>query len=379
MRSVIAGLLLVAGCDRAFGLEREDAARSCFGKSGNGAGLLSVCLDTLPQEPAVLGGSVDTDAACDQVVVQDDGMGTEVCVIAGTTIDIGTGVEATGSRPLVLVATDRLTIASTGAIDVSSRRLLGTDGAGASVGSCSALSQIGGSRNRGGAGGAGGSFGASGGNGGDGSTANPPNSPGGVALPAVLLTSVRGGCQGGRGGNGVSQKAGRAGDGGGAVYLIAGAAIEVGGSINASGEAGRGGGNDTSGNGGSGGGGGGSGGLIGLDAPVVGIASTARLVANGAGGGGGGGTGGGAIDGMNGSQANVLTGTPPFLAPAGLGGTPGGSRGGSGGHRDSVEGGNGDNASFAAGGGGGSVGYVQVFTTTPSIDPAAVISPAPST
>ena len=84
-------------------------------------------------------------------------------------------VVATGSRPLVLVARDRLTVANAGLLDVT--------GAGGSVASCSAATQDGTNLTYGGAGGAGGSFGASGGNGGEGATQSGTNSRGGQALP----------------------------------------------------------------------------------------------------------------------------------------------------------------------------------------------------
>src|SRR5262249_29629712 len=138
-------------------------------------------------------------------------------------------------------------------------------------------------------GGAGGSLGTRGGDGGTGDTNNngPPvgTAKGGVAgvvqLPPTML---RGGCPGGDGGTADASHRGPGGNGGGAVYLIAGSAIHIIGDVFASGAGGM----STPGtvSAEEGGGGGGTGGMIGLDAPSIDIPG--RVVANGGAGAGGG-------------------------------------------------------------------------------------------
>jgi hypothetical protein len=241
---------------------QPEAGEVCF---GDPSGFARPCFAMPPDLPVTLNGAVDTDGAMCATVSN-----TQACVIAGTTVTIPAGATVTvsGTKPLVLLATQTLTI--DGTLDVSSKIVGGVLGASANDGGCNAGTAPG---NLGG--GAGGSFGAAGGNGGN------PN--GGTAGAAAPPTALRGGCRGQNGSEQTAGTGGIGGNGGGAVYLIAETAIAVGvtGVINASG---AGGGNGVTNL--AGGGGGGSGGLVGFDSPSV---TNAGLVfANGGGGGGGG-------------------------------------------------------------------------------------------
>jgi hypothetical protein len=382
-------LVALAGCDAAFSLVHVadvpvdasiDGAPTigCFGKYGAGhAGLFSQCLDA-PARPMYVpaNGELLTSVPenCDFVVNQTGG--PSVCVIVAQNITLGGTLSARGSGiPLVVIATDTLTVLDTAKISVDSRHGEARLGAGANDGACMAPGAgASPTAGQGGGGGAGGSFGTAGATGGGGN--------GGVAgglptLPLATLAAVRGGCRGGGGGVFGAPAAG-GGASGGAVYLIAGRELVIAGTIDASGEGGDGG-KPSSSTSGGGGGAGGSGGLIGLDAPHITLASTARLVANGGGGGGGadGGTPGAA--GQDGHESD-LSGPLPFVAVGGDGATAGGA------------GGQGANVATAAsegavakptpvssggGGGGGGAGIIKLYSTDID-DQGAAISPAKS-
>lgn len=392
---LLAGLLLLAGCDRVFGLKSRDASGMadvpgaeagdagdddlCFGHSGPSmSGLFVTCLAAAPPEtlPPALEISIDTGSGarmgdCQSVVSQADPGGTEVCVIAATTIDLDGALVVRGARPLVLIAVRTLNVS--GPIDVSShRRPIDAIGGGASFNTCSGIAQNGENGTPGGAGGAGGSFATKGGDGGGPMIQNP-----GLAENPMPIGFVRGGCKGGAGGDGIDSQArgGVAGQSGGALYLIAGDRIRVTSTINASGAGGTQGLRAAQGSGG-GGGGGGSGGLIGFDAPYVDLDATAIIVANGGGGGGGGGS---TSNGVEGAEPNV-SGSFPFPAPGGAAGagvmaTPGGDGGNvqtpDGVSANRIVGGGG------GGGGGGGVGHIVVFAQRASVHATSKISPAP--
>ncbi len=260
------------------------------------------------------------------------------CVIAADTIDLTAGVtvKARGSRPLVLVATQSITIAGT--IDVSSGRG-DPPGAGANGPACMNSTMP-----TGGGGGAGGSFG---GKGGDAGNQTAAASGGGTAAGIVTVTTLQGGCKG-QSGNGIA--AGAGGNGGGAVYLIGAKSIFVSGTINASGE-----GADGATSGSSGGGGGGSGGFIGLDSPSVQANGSALIFANG----GGGGQGSGST--TAGSPGSDPT-SPSTPAPGGSAGPT--VYGGAGGNGAAgimlmgVAGSNGNAGGIGGGGGGGGGGGI---------------------
>ncbi|HUJ62818.1 MAG TPA: hypothetical protein VLX92_30155 [Kofleriaceae bacterium] len=335
---------------------RPDAAPNCYG-----SGLVTICaqLPVPATWDVTAPATIDTgmDAQCDFIADEPSGA---LCVKQAQNVTLSDSLGLDGTRGLVILATDSLTIASTGSIDASS--FGGDNGPGANPGSCTAGtpagSDNGNGQHNGGGGGAGGSYGGTGGNGSDGAKS------GATAGPTLVATAVVGGCPGSAGGNGDSPHlGGTAGAGGGAVYLIAGNSIAISGAINASGAPGLGG--DLR----SGGGGGGAGGLIGLDAPTVQVTASAQVFANGGGGGEGGDTTDPGFDG----GASL---SPDVAGLGGLGNSAGGD-GGDGAAGTVLGGGSGaarvDNA---GGGGGGGAGIVKVFAAHPEI--AGAISPPPS-
>ena len=271
--------------------------------------------------------------------------GTGYCVLAADTITINQPLRAIGTKPLVLVAATSISVALAGSIDVGSHRIGAVDslGAGANppAGCNTPLPPSSAGGNSGGGGG--GSFVGAGGSG-----ANGGAGGGGGHVPgAPLGTVLRGGCAGQ---NGAGVLPGKGGAGGGAVFLIAGSGITIGGAIQAGGEGGSGGSN-----GGDGGGGGGAGGLIGFDAMTIMVSGT--LIANGGGGGGGASSGG--QDGGPGADAASTT-------PA-TGGNGGGASGGAGGAGSAgAAGGSGATAVDAAGGGGGGGGGAGLIKGPPA-------------
>jgi hypothetical protein len=285
----------------------------------------------------MLPADVDTDGTlCDAAIPQ-------FCVIAGTTVTIGGTVDVHGGRPLVIVGTESIDI--TGTLDVASHT---GDNAktGPSATACNAPIAA---QSHGG--GAGGSLGTPGGAGGG-------DMPGQAGPLEVLTTKLHGGCKGGLGAN----AGGDPGDGGGAVYLVAGASITVDGAIDASG----GGGHGSHQNGG-GGGGAGSGGMIVFDTPHLAFGGNAQIYANG----GGGGEGRGGMDGNDGKDPE----SPTAAATGGNGGTSGGDGGdgaimvspGGGGKNSS------QNMQEGGGGGGGGTGIIKVFHAT--IPATGLVSP----
>ncbi|MBA3460372.1 MAG: hypothetical protein H0T46_10455 [Deltaproteobacteria bacterium] len=382
MRSLVAVVALLSGCDRVFGLEREldaMAPQRCFGKNApNGNGLVGFCVDGLLEDEYLLPQDVDTDELgkpeCTAIVTQMDLDSTEICVIAANNIRVQGAPTLHGGRPLVLVARKVLTVDAGTSIDVASRsNMLGS---GSPMAICSQTNN-GAPGSTGGAGGAGGGFNGMGGSGG-----NAMVALGGSQPPAVALSNgIRAGCRGGRGGNGNSGvNGGQGGQGGGALYLIAGERIEMNGIINASGEGGGGGARAPSnGGGGAGGGGGGTGGLIGLDAPIVRIGASARLAANGGGGGGGGATvGTNWMPGTAGSDSTVFQGTFPFKAAGGMAGLPQGATGGDGSAGLAIaQQGASATSGGGAGGGGGAPGYILIYTPDGGLENASTqITPA---
>jgi hypothetical protein len=381
-----------------------DSGTSTQGTCLGGHLLGSVCVSAAPAGPVTLtavagpiNSGIVASGGCTEIVQRTTG--PALCVIAGTTIDIPAAVlvrafavnpnaTGTGTSPLVLFATDAITVEGT--IDVASHvndMLAGgipALGAGArtAVG-CAASGLDGGmgkpvqnsDRSYGGAGGAGGSFGTLGGGGGSGGNNN--NIPPGNPVAGTGTNQLVGGCPGGTGGTGDGgMGSGTGGSGGGAVYLLAGTSITVTGKINASGAGGIAGGPGMASSGG--GGGGGSGGMIGFEAPKVAIMTGAAVFANG----GGGASGCGQVNTATGMSGTDSTG------PAAPGGGGAGKDGGGGGGAGSLaagtgtagtKGGNNNNAGqeSAGGGGGGGAGVIRVFSTQPATIQGAV-SPPPS-
>jgi hypothetical protein len=280
-------------------------ARVCFGTT------FPICLATAPTMPLNITANTKLDtsmAACAATTMAPD----NICVVAATTITISAELRGIGNKPLVLLASESITVMDNGEIDVGNHRGDADLGAGANPTVCQAGTAPGNGGGDGAGGGAGGSFTGTGGVGGEGAgDGGGGGGDGGTPAQAVMnVTTLRGGCAGQQGADG----GGAGGRGGGAVLLVAGTAITIGGSgINAGGEGG--GGAPT---GERGGGGGGSGGMIALDAQT--ITATAFLIANG----GGGGEGSGQVEAGNpGADATETT--------AANGGANGSAVGGSGG------------------------------------------------
>jgi hypothetical protein len=341
-------------------------ARACFGT------LVNLCFAAPPTNDVPFAGQpppLDTgvDGNCTRVVTQSGG--PTLCVIAGRTITVAGSLVVIGARPLVLLASE--TISVPGVLNASSvlnvRR-----GAGANTGICTMNGITGQGDSGGGGGGAGGSLGTAGGRGGDGDL-NDNGQPNGIAnggVPGVAQstpTVLRGGCSGGRGGDSDQQhRGGVGGDGGGAVYLIAGTSITIAGDVFASGA----GGGAVSNSGGieQGGGGGGAGGMIVLEAPIV--DASGRVVANGGAGGGGGGlTSGGTAGG---------DGTTTSWDQRAVGGIAAEANGGNGADGTAVaRTTNLDGTSDTGGAGGGAGGLGLVWVYGAPIQNGSKISPAP--
>ncbi len=342
-------VVAVAGCRQLAGLDDplDDDGGTGSPVCHGGGGLLEICLAD-PVDDLDLSGTIDTDSSplCATDVTSG---GTGVCVVAGHAISIAQNatVDGDGSRPLVLVSLTTITIAGT--LDAASHRFgesSSNRGPGFDFAGCTQLARPGSQ-----GGGGGGSFIGLGGAGGD-----PGPNPAGATMAADTL---HGGCPGADGG---PSNGGRNGVGGGAVYLIADGAIEIGGTINASGSSGA----APEDNSVGGGGGGGSGGMIGLAAPDVTIGGT--VFANGGGGGEGGASGSQASSGKDPSQGGPGTG-----GSGGAGGDGGDGAGGA--TLVGGAGGAGTAGTIGGGGGGGGAGAIRVFG---SLTNTGVVSPPPS-
>ena len=297
-------------------------------------GLITVCLTVQPTQPLILTSvAIDTDTSelCAKDLSADS---AGYCVLAGTTITIPAGVtvSAHGGRPLVFASLDTIIVAGT--IDVAGHQSAAPQATGPGAGACDA-----GTVPTGSGGGHGGSFGSIGGVGGDDSGAGKGGAPASFTAPA----GFRGGCPGQGGGNGST-----GGGAGGAVALLAKTAIQIDGTINASGGGGSG--TPTGNRGGSGGG---AGGMIVIDAPSV--TGNAKIYANG-------GSGSEGAGGMTGRVGLDPT-DPTTAAPGGAGGSSGGD-GGLGAIQGTAAAVGTKGASAAGGGGGGGgVGVIHQFQT----------------
>jgi hypothetical protein len=333
------------------GVEDPDAG-NCYG-----GGLVKACFASVPTGalafPSMVVINTDTDPRCMPTTNN-----VPACVIAAESITFSANiVGGTGTKPLVFVATQTITV--NGVLTVGSSRSFNFVGAGAEMPGCNA-----GTLPTGSSGGAGGSFAGSGGGGAAVGTA-------GMAGAVLTVTELRGGCAGQPGADAVAPIApGAAGRGGGALYLIAETSIMVAsnGAINASGSGGGGGGTGA----GAGAGGGGSGGFIGLDSPSLMIAG--QVFANG---GGGGEASGAQSTGNPGSDA--LNATTP--AAGGSGGSNFGTDGGDGSLGSQLSGQAADasctgtcTTPTAGGGGGGGAGVVKRYRAS-SISGGGTISP----
>ena len=325
-----------------------DDDQTCLGR-----GATALCFPT-PVATVAVAGAFNTDSSmlCEtSAPVSGWAGGPSSCFVVGTNITVA-ATTVTGSRPLVLFASDNITV--TGNLDAASHRVGATAGPGSNIG-CGAYTDIPGISTFGAGGGAGGTFRTTGGNGGQGD--GVANSGGGALAPDAAPAILRGGCTGQKGGDGfagVGDNGGEPGAGGGALYLVAGGTITInsGVVVNASGA-------------GAtalaspdlglyaGGGGGGSGGMIKLSATTFSV-SGAIIMANG----GGGSTG--ADDNTTGVSGNDPS--TSAAGNAGQGGTVGngGGNGGDGwgGVTAAQSGGNGSSTEGGGGGGGGG-GYIH--------------------
>jgi len=237
-----------------------DAPPDAFVPFCYGTAIVRVCMAQQPGGGLTFSAATtintDTDTRCAALLPIGE---TDVCAIAADHIKVDATVKATGSRPLVLVATTTITVS--GNLDGASDNA--SPGPNSDPAICAA-----GTNALGNGGGYGGSFGGIGGTGG--------GVGGGTPAPSVTtIDKLRGGCASGIGGGNV-----HAVKGGGAVYLIAVGSITVTGTINASGDSGEAGSGTAQ-----GGSGGASGGMIGFDAPLVTVTSTGQVFANGGGAG----------------------------------------------------------------------------------------------
>jgi hypothetical protein len=369
------------------GSDTPPDARLCFG-----IGLGMVCLMNAPTMPRTLTANIDTSTAgnCTEVIAVG---GVMSCVIAGTTVQVPTGsnIRGIGSRPLVIVASETLTIE--GSLSVGSTRTGGPGGspivgAGAPSPQCMTPTPPE-DDDGGGGGGAGGSFAGPGGNGGTGDLNDPifgGTANGGVhSAELTQITTLRAGCRGGNGGDGSGpgDSFGTGGPGGGALYLIAGTQIVINGAVSAFGAGGVGG---FAGGGGGGmnperggGGGGGSGGMVGLDAPTVTVAASGSVTANGGGGGEGCGLNGPRCDPGDDGTTNgtrAAGGIDPIDDNAG---DDDGGNGGLGSGGSVLAGAAGASHDGGGGGGGGGAGFIYVkgaFTANgATISPTATVTP----
>ncbi|MEJ7603436.1 MAG: hypothetical protein WKG01_36455 [Kofleriaceae bacterium] len=276
------GLTGEAGADAKVFLDARvhDASASCFGQDP-----YLVCLPAMSAAALTFGAeTIDTDAGqCKSashtgVIIDLMNGGPQLCVFAGTTIDLNGRLRAEGALPLVVLASGNLNVNQTGYVDVSSYRGDPDPGAAANDTVCTATDGEGDPGGGGGGGGAGGSFGGAGGAG----ASSASGQDGGTTTVPAAPVFLRGGCAGTDGG-GSGNGAGEGAASGGAVYLLAGGDLRISGKIDASGEGGEGG--PAKG----GGGGGGSGGMIVLYAGAnLVVEAGGRVWANGGGGGGGG-------------------------------------------------------------------------------------------
>src|SRR5262245_31751381 len=171
-RLVACGLVLTACSYRPLSRPEPDAASDtaldvaddprCFGSD-----LVRTCLVSAPTQPFTISQPTTIDTQSGSLVcAATDSSGAAYCVLAGTSIAIPATLRAAGTRPLVLIASDSITIASGGTVDVGSHRGATSEaGAGADPAGCPAGAPPP-LPNTTSGGGAGGSFTGLGGNGG---------------------------------------------------------------------------------------------------------------------------------------------------------------------------------------------------------------------
>jgi hypothetical protein len=280
------------------------------------------------------------------IIKQDGGLDAVLVSMSGLTIGPDAGLRLIGDKPVLFAVFGDAQVAGT-VVTRSGSQLCGL-GAGHD-GSNSLGATTGGS---------GAGFSTRGGEGGNGLGGIMGPAGGGIE-PNATASPLRGGCQGGRGGN----QSGMAAQGGGGVQISASGTMTISGTIAAPGSGGRGGGPGAAGNGG------GSGGVVVLEASELTISGGA-ITANGGGGGEGGGT---IVDGQDGFDGFTESAAG---APGGTSGMGPGGAGGTGGFTSPPTAGTqGENG----GGGGGSSGLLFFRGTAAcAITPEVTRSPRPT-
>jgi len=295
--------------------------------------------------------------------------GDTIHLLSAASFEVGAAatLRVQGAKPLLIASWGAIDVK--GIIDASSSTASDSIGAAANPTDCDdgSVGGEGGMEDNGGGGAGGGGFAGDGGGGGFGGMGNTNGGPPGLAEDATI--NLRGGCPGGSGGlktaGGVAAEGGA---GGGAIAMSALTLISVTGKIQAGGAGGGGGTEDQA-----GGGGGGSGGMVWLDAQeMVSVADAAVLAADG--GGGGEGSGGPGTPG----EAGVDGRSDGIVARGGTTGGNGGD-GGQGSGDNEVNGEDADPANTGGGGGGGGAAGVIRVNGTLDQDPAAIVTPDPTT
>lgn len=370
-------VVLLSGCSSILGIDDFKVAGDggggemgsemgyCLGPTG-----WRVCVPTMPTEQMPLSSNLQFSTTEDQsspLCARNQppswkaaGQPDACFIIAGSVTFSAAMLQAVGDRPLVVFASDTITVER--ALDVASHSMPMSVGASSPSSRCTLPQPAGNGSTAPGAGAAGGSFMGKGGDGGN-STSSGIVGGRAAAADAQPPTLLRAGCAGGAGGSG-GEMGGAGGAGGGAVYLVAGNRIVINGFINVSGSAGQGGRRNA------GGGGGGSGGMIHLHAPMIG-GNAGVLVANGGGGGEGGDQ---TVGGEAGRDPNPQM---PSMIPLGGNFTGNGGPGGNGAAGTTLATSGGAGAAGAApvagGGGGGGAGYIRV-----NVMPSSQVSASPS-
>src|SRR5262245_52541968 len=211
-------------------------AQQCFGS------YIRICFvsaSAVPTTPRPFGDiDINTDDTSGAQCNQQNDQARDYCIVAGAGFMLMSGkrLTARGTKPLVLLSTTTMDIL--GDIDVSSHHAgpqqKGPGANPAAPGTCSFATTPTAATLA--SGGYGGSFGTKGG---DGSNASPVSGVVGLAgsTAPMFPTALQGGCKGGDGGA-ISGTFGTAGDGGGAIALVA-IQVHIEGKINASGAGGH--------------------------------------------------------------------------------------------------------------------------------------------
>ena len=281
------------------------------------------------------------------------------------TVSAGATLRVLGTRPLAVVAGDRVIIA--GLLDASARTdTPGGGGFPAALGPGVGAAGMANSGNDGGGGGAG--YGRNGGSGADGGNGSNKASGGanGVATDVPELMLLLGGSGGGAGSQGGCSSPTAGGAGGGAVELFSTMSVEIDVAAVIDVGGGGGGGGSVCVSDDSAGAGGGSGGAIVLQAPLVNVFGT--LAANGGGGGGGASNLGGGGTGQDATETMTA-------ASGGAAGDTGATAGGNGGV-GTVNAQGAMAAQNNGGGGGGAVGRIRILHRMPLTSGGTITPPA---